>query len=71
MRLLTPDDPKPKPVPVLATAFGMSEEDKGVTVSQISNMFAVGSSSISIRNDLKCADLFNGYAKSIAGPILF
>jgi hypothetical protein len=60
--------------PVFGTAFGLSESDATVTADQIEGWF-VGrgiveqkrQKHIHLENKLKCADLFDFYAKSLTG----
>jgi hypothetical protein len=73
MNLLTP----PKPIPdlrrIFGTAFGMSDSDIDVVGHQIDEWFerrdkrAYRSTMIRLENKLKCADLFDHYAKSLTG----
>jgi hypothetical protein len=69
MRLLMPATPLPNLQPVFATALGMSDEDTGIVQHQIGSMFQGGPGGVwaRLRNDLTCAQLFDSYARSIAG----
>jgi hypothetical protein len=65
MRLLTPATRLQTLPSVFATALGMSDEDAALVSQQIAHMALTGSPEL--RNDLTCAQLFDGYARSIAG----
>jgi hypothetical protein len=77
MRLLIPENPlpmlqpptpqPPTPQSVFATALGMSDDDVGVVTYQIARMFQSMDGVRRLRNDLKCVQLFDSYARSIAG----
>jgi len=71
MRLLTPSNPLPRLPPVFATARGMSDEDAAHVAFQISRISPHlprrSWGPLKVRNDLTCAQLFDGYARSIAG----
>jgi hypothetical protein len=72
MRLLMPAKPLPilqsqTPQSVFATALGMSDDDAGVVAYQIARMFQSLDGVRRLRKDLKCVQLFDGYARSIAG----
>jgi hypothetical protein len=59
--------------PMFGTAFGMSDSDVNVVSDQLVGWFdkipsaAQRSALIKIENKLKCADLFDNYAKSLTG----
>jgi hypothetical protein len=72
MRLLMPATPLPMlqpstPQSVFATALDMSDDDAGVVAYQIASMFQSSDVVRRLRNDLTCAELFDSYARSIAG----
>jgi hypothetical protein len=67
MRLLKPANPLPELPPVFATALGMSNEDAALVSRQIAIMARTHIDLPRLRNDLTCAELFDGYARSIAG----
>jgi hypothetical protein len=72
MRIIQPGDPMSER-PVFGTAFGMSDSDVDVTADQIDSWFVKSdrdvrrSRLIHLENKLKCADLFDFYAKSLTG----
>jgi hypothetical protein len=67
MRLLIPATPLPTLPPVFATALGMSDDDAGLVSQEVASMSPVSQGPIRLRNDLRCTELFDGYARSIAG----
>jgi hypothetical protein len=74
MRLLMPVTPLPTLPPVFATAHGMSDDDAALVAHQITSMSRPRGprggpfpGPVRLRNDLTCAQLFDGYARSIAG----
>jgi len=67
MRLLTPANPLLTLPLVFATARGMSDEDAAHVAGQIAIMSQSQPNYPRLRNDLTCAQLFDGYARSIAG----
>jgi hypothetical protein len=72
LRMLRPKSPL-KPRPIFATAYGMSAADVEVVTNQLTEFFAGTMSKserdkmIRIDNKLKCAELFDYYAKSLTG----
>jgi hypothetical protein len=67
MRLLKPAAPIRANPPVFATALGMSKDDATLVANQIGQMSEVPyPPAVRVRNDLKCAELFDEYARSIA-----
>jgi hypothetical protein len=73
MRLLKPAHQMPLK-PVYGTAFGLSDSDVNVTAGQIEGWFTgrgltepKHQKQIHLENKLKCADLFDFYAKSLTG----
>jgi hypothetical protein len=70
MALLNPER-KLKRKEVYATAYGMSDNDVGVIRSQIVHFSGsldrekLRDENVVIRNDLKCADLFDQYTRSL------
>jgi hypothetical protein len=67
MRLLAPPTPT-KPKIVFATAYGMSQDDANESIGLIHSYFPASSHhSIRMHKELKCADLFDNYSKSLAG----
>jgi hypothetical protein len=70
MLLLTPKQPL-EHKPVYGTAYGMSDDDTAVVKRQLASMFIqpmfVDTNSIAIKNDLTGAQLFDYFAKSLAG----
>lgn len=72
MSMLQPLDPMPASKSVIGTAFGMSDADVNVTSHQIDAWFQgrdarAFRSMIKLENKLKCAELFDYYAKSLTG----
>jgi hypothetical protein len=67
MRLLMPATPLPTPPPVFATALGMSDGDAALVEHQITSMSRTRGhhgtvpDTVRLRNDLTCAQLFDGY----------
>jgi hypothetical protein len=74
MELLTPQKEIPFSRRIFGTAHGMSDSDVEVVGHQIDAWFAgrkaqaYRSTMIRLENKLKCADLFDYYAKSLTGP---
>jgi hypothetical protein len=70
--LLRPKSPRTT-CPVFGTAFGMSDSDVDVVSSNLASFFNVTMSKtarnnlIRLENKLKCADLFDNYARSLSG----
>ena len=70
MKLLEPVRKFPTRKPIYGTAFGMSDSDVGIASNQIEDWVPGLSVRISmpkttrIENKLKCAELFDHYAKS-------
>jgi hypothetical protein len=72
MRLLEPVHKFPRRKPIYGTAFGMSDSDVGIISNQIEDWTSLEPVLIPkpkialIENKLKCAELFDYYAKSFA-----
>ena len=67
MLMLTPAEPV-KSVPVFASGYGISDDDKDHVAAAIGALFKGGrTESIRQRTNMKCADLFDSFSRTIAG----
>jgi hypothetical protein len=74
MLILKPPKAMPQNIPVYGTAYNMSDADVEVVTHQIADFFTDTMSTtprsqrkIRLENKLKCADLFDNYARSLSG----